>query len=41
MKPALIDTDILSELFRAKHPHVQTRAAAYLTSHGARTGPLP
>jgi tRNA(fMet)-specific endonuclease VapC len=33
MNRALVDTDILSDLLRGKHPEVQRRAAAYLAEH--------
>jgi tRNA(fMet)-specific endonuclease VapC len=34
---ALLDTDILSEVLKAKDRHVQTRAGAYLIEHGHYT----
>jgi len=34
MMPALLDTDILSELLKQKNPVVVQKAAAYLVQHG-------
>lgn len=35
MAPALLDTDILSELLKQKNANVVQKATAYLTQHGA------
>ena len=37
MDPALLDTDILSELLKQRNPSVRTNAAAYLKTHGQFT----
>lgn len=34
MDEALLDTDILSEVLKAKNPRVLSRAGDYLTEHG-------
>jgi predicted nucleic acid-binding protein len=34
MSPTLLDTDILWELLKQKHPNVVQKAAAYLAQHG-------
>ena len=34
MEPALLDTDILSELLKQQNPSVRTKAATYLKAHG-------
>ncbi len=37
MDPAVLDTDILSEVLKGKNPHVLSHAQAYLVSHGRLT----
>ena len=37
MDPALLDTDILSELLKQRNPSVRTKGAAYLNTHGQFT----
>lgn len=37
MRPALVDTDILSHVMRGREPVVLRRAAAYLAEHGRFT----
>jgi predicted nucleic acid-binding protein len=34
MDPAIIDTDMLSEVFKQRNPNVRKRAKQYLRSHG-------